>query len=350
MAQISLKSLPLISTGKGIKVMDKEGSIFTRVMGKDQVTAEGNYIVTLQEKLLGNVVETVTTIQNGHIGIEPVIVPNKVFMDTESGIYFILAREDNKEETSMLAEKSGCGYIFPAKQDDGTFLPVAYFDGEIAKTPRVLINECGVTYHLIDSVAVYGEICKRTKGYMQAQKVACIYRLPAKVGDKITTVVNGVQEHTTVIEEGEVKVQNPGGEAYKMKEAKLRKSYEYAETTEEGYELWKPKDELQAWTKSELNIICILWGGFEVLVTPLININNPQDVYGCNYQVFYGSDTTVGTHQVRKIFVPMEPITHQLEIRSVLTNGHVRTLDSIPKVDYVEVPDLLRLTSLLKIA
>lgn len=347
---LSIKKLPLVSTGVGLKVMGADGDIYTRLNEASEVTEDANFIVSLRNDLLGNTIETVTTIKHGRLGIEPVIVPNKVFMDTETGIYFILAREDNQDEAASLAKEAKCGYIYPAKQADGKFLPVAYMNGEVVKTPRVLVNECGVSYHLVDDLVAYGEVCKRAKGYMLAQKVACVYLLPSKPGDKIATVVNGVQEHTTVIEEGEVKVQNPGGEAYKMKEAKLCKLYEYAETTAEGYELWKPKPELQAWVKSEVNIICILWGGFEVLVTPLININNPKDTYGCNYQVFYGTDIMEGTHQVRKMFLPIEPITHQLEIRSTLANGYIRSLESIPKLEYVEAPDLLVLTSLLKSA
>ena len=177
-----------------------------------------------------------------------------------------------------------------------------------------------------------------------------VYKLPSKVGDVIATVVNGVQEHTAVIEAGEIKVQNPGGEAYKMKEKKLHKSYTYKETTPEGYEVWKPKNELKTWVRSGVNIICILWGAFEVLVTPMICIDDPNDTYGCNYQVFYGTDTMEATYQVRQIFLPVNPITKQPEISSVLADGHVRTLAGIPKVDYVEAPDLLVLSSLLRSA
>jgi len=330
--------------------MGQDGAIYTRVLGKKRLSTKGNYIVTLQDKLMGNVIETVTTIKNGHIGIEPIIVPNKVFMDAETGIYYILAREDNKKEIKQLSAKAGCGYLYPAKQPNGKFLPVAYFKGKEVKMPRVLLNECGIPFHVVDDLVAYGAVCDRAKGHLKAQKIACVYLLPSKPGDVIATVVNGVQEHTTVIENGEVKVQNPGGESYKMKDKKLRKSYEYAETTAEGYELWKPKNELKTWVKSEVNIICILWGGFEVLVTPLICIDDPDDTYGCNYQVFYGSDTMEPTYQVRQVFLPVNAITQQPEISSILQDGHIRSLESIPKVDYVEAPDLILLSSLLRSA
>lgn len=347
---LNVKSLPLISTGVGLKVVGMDGSIYTRTNQSENLSEDANYIVTLRNQLMGNIIETVTTIKHGRLGIEPVIVPNKVFMDSESGEYFILAREDNIDEVEKMSCEAKCGYIYPAKQNDGKYRPVARLNGKVVKTPRVLINECGVSYHMIEDLVAYGEVCKRAKGYMLAQKVVPVYLLPSKPGDTIATVVNGVQEHTTVIEEGEVKVQNPGGEAYKMREAKLHKLYDFAETTAEGYQLWRPKQELQKWVRSGVNIICILWGGFEVLVTPLININDAKDTYGCNYQVFFGSDTTEGTHEVRKIFLPVEPITHQLGISSVLLNGYVRTLEGIPKMEYVEAPDMLLLASLLKSA
>lgn len=349
MAQISLKNLPPISTGTGIKVMDNRGEIYTRVFGRDKVSSQGNYIVTLQEKLLTNVVDTVATIKNGHLTIEPVIIPNKVFMDEDTGIYYIFANAKNHAEMELLAESVGCGCMY-LENINGKDVPKAVFNGKEVPVPTVVLNECGVKYHIISDLASYAEVCKRTYGYMKAQKVACVYLLPSKPGDVITTIVNGVQEHTTIIEDGEVKVQNPGGEAYKMKEAKLRKLYEYIDTTPEGYELWRPKTELQMWVKSPINIICPLWGGFEVLVTPLININDPSDIYGCNYIVFYGCDTCEGTHQVRQVFLPVNPVTHQPEIRSVLESGHIRALDSIPKVDYVEAPDIILLSNLLKSA
>ena len=346
---VTIKNLPPVSTGVGLKVMGMDGCIYTRIFGDGAVSADGNYIVTLQRELLGNVVETVTTVKNGRLSLEPVLVTNKIFMDAETSTYFVFANAKNRAEMEQLATNAGCGCMY-LENIDGRDVPKAVFAGKEVPVPAVVINECGVKYHVISDLASYAEVCKRTYGYMMAQKVACIYKLSSKPGDVITTVVNGVQEHTTVIEEGEVKVQNPGGEAYKMKETKFRKLYEYVETTSEGYELWRPKQELQMWVKSPINIICPLWGGFEVLVTPLININNPCDIYGCNYVVFYGCDTYEGTHQVRKVYVPVNPITRQPEIRSVLEDGHVRTLASIPKVDYVEAPDLILLSGLLRSA
>lgn len=330
-------------------MMDIKGEIYTRVMGKDEVTEHGNYIVTLQDKLLGNIVETVTTVKDGHLSIEPVLNTNKIFMDPQTGIYFVFANAKNKDEMIERAQSAGCGCMYLEKVN-GKDTPKAVFNGEDIAVPAMVINECGVTYHIVSDLPSYSEVCVRTYGYLKAQKVACVYLLPSRPGDVIWTVVNGVPEHSTVIEADEVKVQNPGGEAYKMKESKLHKLYEYVETTPEGYELWKPKPGLQKWVKSPINIICPLWGGFEVLVTPLININDPSDIYGCNYIVFFGSDTYEGTHRVRQVFLPVNPITQQPEIRSVLEDGHVRSLESIPKVDYVEAPDIFLLSALLRSA
>ena len=347
---VTIKSLPLVSTGVGLKVMGTDGEIYTRVLGKKKMSSKGNFIVTLQDKLMGNVIETVTTIKNGHLGIEPVILPNKVFKDAETGIYYILAREDNKKEIRRMASKASCGYLYPEKQADGKYKPVAYYKGKVVTTPKVLTNECGISYYVVEDLVSYGEVCKRSTGWVDAQKIACVYLLPSKVGEEIETVVNGVKEHSTVIEEGDVKVQNPGGEAYKMEKAKFLKNYEYDHTTDEGFELWKPKPGVKSWVRSEVNIICILWGGFEVLVTPMICISDPQDTYGCNYAVFYGNDILEPTYQVRKVFLPVAPITRQLEISSALQDGHIRSLESIPKLDYVEAPNLVFLSALFKSA
>jgi hypothetical protein len=110
---VTIKSLPLVSTGVGLKVMGQDGEIYTRVLGKKKMSSKGNFIITLQDKLMGNIIETVTTIKNGHLGIEPVILPNKVFQDAETGIYYILAREDNKKQVRSMASKADCGYLYP---------------------------------------------------------------------------------------------------------------------------------------------------------------------------------------------------------------------------------------------
>ena len=213
---LTVSNLPLVSTGVGLKVMGQDGEVYTRTLGKKKVSQKGNFIVTLQDKLMGNVIETIATIKNGHLGIEPVIIPNKVFLDAETGIYFILARGDNKKQVKSMASKADCGYLYPEKQADGKYKPVAYYKGKLVATPKVLTNECGISYYVVEDLVSYGEVCKRSTGWVEAQKIACVYLLPSKVGEEIETVVNGVKEHSTVIEEGDVKVQNPGGEAYKM--------------------------------------------------------------------------------------------------------------------------------------
>lgn len=332
--------------------MDGDGNVYTRVEGRKKASRKGNFIVTTRSTVLGNVIETVTTIKDGHLGIEPIIVPNKVFLDAETGIYYILALEKNQKEVSAKAKKAKCGYLYPQKQEDGTYKPVAYYQGKVVPTPRVLTNECGITYYVIEDLVSYGELCKQATGWLEGQKIACVYLLPSRVGDEIKSVVNGVQEHTTVIEKGELLVQNPGGERYKMEEAKFYKNYEFDHTTPEGYQLWKPKPGVKAWVRSEVNIICILWGGFQVLTTPMICISDKNDTYGCNYDVFYGNDTTEATYRVLKVHLPVSSITHQLDVRSVIQAGHVMPLESIPKPEYVEVEprDFVVLSGLIKSA
>ncbi len=324
-------AFPRLSTGFGIKVMDNEGNIWSRVNEENKTKDHGNFIVC------GNTIETVVTIRNGKRTLNPVLVPNNVFSD-EDGVSYLRAHEKNEAEIKAKAEAAGCGYIIARKYPDGTYVAEAWKDGEQVSFPQTLWNEMGVAYKFVD-YATYGEICKRTHGYYLAQKIEPVYLLDTQAGEAVQAVINGVKEHDTFMEEGEVKVQNMyHGETYKMKVSKLTKLYEYAETTSEGIQVWKPKFALQSWTFTNENIFGILWGGFEFLAKAMINITDPNDIYGCNFEVFNGNDLAQGSHKKMKLFLPVEPLELDYFLIPEVAAGHGLSLEAVPKTDFVECP------------
>lgn len=324
-------AFPRLSTGFGRKVMDNEGNIWSRVSEEKETENHGNFIVC------GKVIQTVITIRNGKKALTPVLVPNNVFSD-ENGVSYLRANERTEAEIKEKAEAAGCGYIIARKYPDGKYAAEAWKNGEQVSFPQTLWNEMGVAYKFVD-YATYGEICKRTHGYYLAQKVEPVYLLDTQVGEAVQAVINGVKEHDTFMEEGEVKVQNMyHGETYKMKLPKLLKQYEYVETTSEGIQIWKPKDALQTWTFTNENIFGILWGGFEFLAKAMINLTDPDDVYGCNYEVFNGNDLAQGSHKKLKLFLPVEPLETDYFHTPGVIAGYGLCLEDVPKAEFVECP------------
>lgn len=328
---MNIKKFPVLSTGFGLKLMAENGEIFSRVNNDEENSDNDNLLV------YGTNIDTVICIKNGKPQLMPVFVPNSIFTDAE-GRSFIQTKEKDEAEVALKAAEAGCGYIVARKQVDGSFKAEAYFAGLLIDFPQTLWNEMGVSYKFVD-YAKYGEICKRVHGYYLAKKVEPIYVLDAQVGDCVRSVINGVKEHEAVVSEGETVVQNAyHGETYKMKLKKLKKLYFYAETTPEGYQLWKPKEEIQTWTFTTENIFGVLWEGFEFLAKAMININDPSDVYGCNYTVFNGDDTAKGSHQKLKLFLPANPLPESwLQTPEVLEGQHL-TLEAVPKTEYIECP------------
>ena len=328
---MEIKKFPVLSTGFGLKLMAENGEIYNRVSNEKEASEKENLLV------YGTTIDTVLCIKDGKPQMMPIFVPNNIFSDAE-GRSFLLANEKKEAEVALKAEETGCGYIIARKQPDETYKAEAYFAGQLINFPQTLWNELGVSYKFVD-YAKYGEVCKRIHGYYLAKKVEPIYVLDAKAGDYVKAVLNGVKEHETFVEEGETVVQNAyHGETYKMKLKKLKKLYVYSETTPEGYQLWKPKEEIQEWTFTTENIFGVLWEGFEFLAKAMINLTDPSDVYGCNYTVFNGDDTANGSHQKLKLFLPANPLPESwLQTPEVLEGQHL-TLEAVPKTDYIECP------------
>ena len=261
----------------------------------------------------------------------PVWVPNQVFTD-DAGHTYLLAQVKTEDDVAKKAEMIGAGYII-VREDN----PEAWFAGKQVEFPTHLTNELGVRYMFVN-FKDYGEVCKRVNGYCKAHKVEPILvDTNAKVGQRVESIVFGVREHDTVLEEGMVLVQNKfHGETYKMKVAKLEQNYELKSCDETGIEEWVPKNVFQEWTWTRENIVGVLWGSFEFLAGAMININDPEDVYGCNYVVFNGNDVARGSHYVDAVFEPANPLPKiWLEEREL--RGIASVLEVIPKTTYIQV-------------
>lgn len=320
---------PKLSTNFGLKVMATNGEVFKRVDNITKCEAKGNFL------LCSNVVETVTSIKDGQITLLPVFEPNNIFTDV-NGQGFLRTTEKDEAVDAAKAAENGLGYIIVRNR----FFEEAWLNGEKVPFPTTLWNELGVEYKFVDYKA-YGEVCKRIHGYYIAKKVEPIYVFDTVAGDKVQAVINGVKEHETYVEAGETKVQNMyHGETYKMKLKKLRKLYVFDSTTADGIQIWKPKDEPQMWTFTNENIFGVLWEGFEFLAKAMINITDPEDVYGCNYEVFNGNDIAKGSHLKLKLFMPLQPMPKTVLNNPAVCAGSVEVLEAIPKIEteYIEVP------------
>ena len=321
-------NFPLLSTGYGRLVMDSKNDIYKRVDSIEEINSEMNF-------LLQGANDFVLSFKGKKAYPRPIFVPNNVFSDV-NGVSFIRAHEKTEQEIATKANNAGCGYIIARKQENGEYLPQAYLDGQEVDFPSILTNEMGVQYKFVD-YAKYGEVCKLTHGYYLAKKIEPVYVFMAEAGEEVQAVLNGVQEHSTYLEEDDVKVQNAyHGETYKMKLKKLFKLYEFQKITPEGLQLWKPKDELQMWTFTNENIFGVLWGGFEFLAKAMINITNSSDVYGCNYEVFNGNDIANGSHQKIQLFLPINPIQLDDFQKHETAEGKNSVEEGVPKVEFVE--------------
>ena len=279
----------------------------------------------------------------------PVWVPNQVFTD-DAGQTYLLAKVETEKEVAKKAEKIGAGYIIVRDN-----VAEAWGNGEQVDFPSHLTNELGVRYMFVDFKS-YGEVCKRVNGYCKAVKVEpVLVDASVKEGTPIESIVFGVREHDTILGAGMVLCQNKyHGETYQQNIEKLKKNYELVATDANGIQEWKPKNVVQEWTWTRENIFAVLWESFEFLSGAMININDPEDVYGCNYVVFNGNDVAPGSHRINEVYEPANPLpkawlTEEVMDRSFDVQEGVPKLRLIlgmlPETDYVEVLKPLELVA-----
>ena len=307
----TIERLPLAGLPVGQMFESADGKIFRRVQG-NTVSSKGNFLLHLRLGP-GNIQATVSVV-DGQVVANPLLVPNSVFSDGRKN-YFILTREDDEEINAAKAFEVGCGYLVN-RQYSGGGIEAFSSQGKPCQMPRMLYNEFGVPYNFVD-FKTYGLVCKALFGYVEAEKVEPVYLLSDVVGTKVKSVLGGGNEHEDVLQEGEVMVQNAyHGECYKQKREKLLKNYT-PDGEINGIPVYRPKKIVQQWTMTEENIFGPLDGSFEFLAKAMINITNENNVYGCNYAVFAGDDTAIGSHKKLRRFLPEIPVS-QKEASDVL--------------------------------
>jgi len=235
------------------------------------------------------------------------VLNQKFHTNNQSFVYFdingaqkkVAKGEMTQQEFNALKEEMGKGnYI---ANINGKIK--AFEKGVEIPVPQILYNEVETPYHFIANLKEFADRMARKHGVYKASKDAPIRVYHVLTDDDIKTVVNGAQEAQGLhVDETSVLVQNiKTGEFYVPKKDYLAKNYTKQESMG-MYDVYIYTGEVQEWTFCEINIFAALWEGIQFLATPMLRIDNPKDVYGCNYSVFMGDDTKSGTHKILGFF------------------------------------------------
>ena len=176
---------------------------------------------------------------------------------------------------------------------------VAVVDGVEVPMPDVLFNEIGVEYLFVDFYAHGEKMAKKHGVYFAVKQEPIRVWKNVKPGETIRTVIDGYEEHSVALDENSVAAQNVvKNEFYAIPKKVLEEKYRF-DHSEFDYDLYVPKsDAVSQWVYSDVNVFGVLWGGLEFLTTPMINITNPKDCYGCNYIVWWGNDGRLSSYRV----------------------------------------------------
>lgn len=175
----------------------------------------------------------------------------------------------------------------------------AFMDGEEVPVPARLLNEVDTPYIYVANLKEFAAFMARKHGVYTATKTGKIRVFPNAKAEDIKSIINSVQEAGGLeVDEDHVLVQNViGGECYVQSKEYLRKNYSFVR--QEGMaEIYDFKPAEQQWVYVDVNIYTALWGGIQFLATPMLRVDNPDDIYGCNYIRFWGDDATPGTHRI----------------------------------------------------
>ncbi|MBQ7285253.1 MAG: hypothetical protein IJW72_03265 [Alphaproteobacteria bacterium] len=216
-------------------------------------------------------------------------VLNKVFTDKEQRSFRWVNPDEVTNEGGFITNIDG--------------KVVAFMNGERVRVPKVLYNEVGRPYYYISNLKELGEKMARKHGVWKCSKNQPIRVYKVVTEADIKSIINGVQEAAGLtVTEDTCLVQNIiGGEFYVQTKEYLNENYSLVRS--EGIcDVYEYTGDIQEWTYCEINIFAALWGGIQFLATPMLRIDNPKDVYGCNYIRFWGDDQTVGTHVVLAFF------------------------------------------------
>ena len=177
---------------------------------------------------------------------------------------------------------------------------IAVVDGKEVPMPAVLFNEIGVGYYFVDFYQHGQKMAKKHGVYYGVKQEPIRVWKNIKPGENIQTVIDGYVEHEIpALDEKSVAAQNVvKNEFYAMPKSVLAEKYRF-DHSEFDYDLYVPKaDVVSQWVYSDVNVFGVLWGGFEFLTTPMINITKESDCYGCNYVVWWGNDGRLSSYKV----------------------------------------------------
>lgn len=235
--------------------------------------------------------------ENGKISVNDVKVCNQIFSGEDGDKFFIALSTD-----AAAARFEGINYI--SIEEDK---PVAYLKGDIeTEFPSYLLNEKGVGYHYV-SYKEEGLKLLKKRGGVWARKQASIIVYAAGSENLNQAVLNGFVEHHGNVPDGHlIAAYTTGGETWHVAPDYLEKNYQKGGMFNGG-RVYNPRqlnaeqiekhEGLYLWVHCPRNVFGILWGGFEFLVTPMINITLENDVYGCNYARWWGTDGLPATYE-----------------------------------------------------
>lgn len=180
---------------------------------------------------------------------------------------------------------------------------IAVVDGKEVDMPKLLFNEIGVEYHFVDFFQHGLKMAKKHGVYFAVKQEPIRVWKNVKPGECIRTVIDGYEEHSIELDESKVAAQNViKNEFYAIPKEVLDKKYRF-DHSEFDYDLYLPKsDAVSQWAYSDVNVFGVLWGGLEFLTTPMINITDADDCYGCNYIVWWGNDGRLSSYKVLGYF------------------------------------------------
>lgn len=235
--------------------------------------------------------------ENGEIKVNDVNVNNQIFSGTNGDKFFIALGSD-----AVAAQFEEVNHI---TIEDGK--PAAYLKGDVqVEFPEYLLNEKGVGYHYI-SYKEEGIRLFKKRGGVWARKQASIIVYAPGSENLNQAVLNGFVEHHGDVPEGHlIAAYTTGGETWHVAPEYLENNYQKGGVFNGG-QVYNPRqltpeqlekhEGLYLWVHCPKNVFGILWGGFEFLVTPMINITNEDDVYGCNYARWWGTDGLPATYE-----------------------------------------------------
>lgn len=194
---------------------------------------------------------------------------------------------------------------------------VAFIDGKETAVPTVLFNEIGVGYYFVDFYEHGLKMAKKHGVYLAVKQEPIRVWKNIKPGECIRTVIDGYEEHVVDLKEGQVAAQNViKNEFYGIPQEVLEKKYRF-DHSEFDFDLYVPKsDAVSEWVYSDVNVFGVLWGGLEFLTTPMINITDAGDCYGCNYIVWWGNDGRLSSYRVLRYFRACGQLFYELPMEA----------------------------------